>query len=258
MIYLPLFEPNHYQLVTNIKRRNMRRLLLILILGQSIHLLGADFKVDTVKLYSSILSENRSVLVFTPKEFKSTDSASIMYMPDGEYAKSRFEHVANKQNQQIIGIGIINTDRRRELLPVHQADDFNEFIVKELCKVIEANYSVREKILYGHSFGGAFTIYSMLNSPAHFDKYIASSPTPIMNLIDDDLYRELNDNLQTEIKFYISYGSRDIRQVKKWASRLIENLSNIKCDKLRWKCEIFEGENHNTSDGFSIVSGMAF
>ena len=235
----------------------MKYLFIVLSLVLPIKLFGADLKIDTITIKSSVLSETRSILVFTPKGFKSTDSVSIIYIPDGEFAKSRFEHIANRQNKQIIGIGI-ETDRREDLLPIHQADKFNEFIVNELFKIVEVNYKIKERVLYGHSFGGAFTIYSMINSPSQFNRYIASSPTPIMNMINGDLYRQLNDNLQTETKFYISYGSKDMHQVKKWASRLIDNLSNLKLDKLQWTSEIFEGQNHNTSDQFSIVNGMLF
>jgi uncharacterized protein len=235
----------------------MRYLFITLSIVLPIKLFGADLKIDTIIMKSSILSGDRTILVYTPEGFKSTDSVSIVYMPDGEYAKNRFEHIAHQQNRQIIGIGII-TDRRVDLLPNNRADKFNEFVVNELFNKIEADYKIKERILYGHSFGGAFTIYSMINSPSQFNKYIASSPTPIMNMIDGDLYRQLNDNLQTETKFYISFGSKDMRQVKKWASRLIDNLSNSKLDKLHWTSEVFKGENHNTSDKFSIVNGILF
>lgn len=236
----------------------MRYLLFFSILLISLNSKGTNFDIDTLIINSKILSENRTILIFTPHRLTNTDTVSIIYMVDGEFSKYRFEQIDNKNNNKIVGIGIINTDRRKDLIPVNQADKFSDFIDKELFEKIERNFKIKERILYGHSFGGAYTIYSMINKPSQFDKYIASSPTPIMDLIDLELYEQLNDKLTTDIKFYISYGSRDMRQVKKWALRLIDNLINLETDKFHWTSDIFEGENHNTADKISIVKGSKY
>ena len=221
-------------------------------------MIGADFKIDTLTIDSKILSESRMILIFTPTGFKNTDSVSILYMLDGEFSKYRFEKIVDNNIIQIIGIGIINTNRRKDLLQVNQANNFNTFIENELIPVIESKYLIHERVLFGHSFGGAFTIYSMINKPALFNKYIASSPTPIMNLIDKEIYQKLDELLLTNIKFYLSYGSEDMQQVKKWASRLIKNLQSLKTNRFNWTSQVFEGENHNTSDIISLIKGLRF
>ena len=236
----------------------MKNKILILSLLISLKVTGEDFKTDTLKIYSEILSENRTLFLFTPNNLKKSDTVSIIYMLDGEFSHNRFKQIDLISNKKIIGVGIINTDRRRDLLPVKQADIFSDFIEKELFKTIEKNLNVKERILYGHSFAGAYTIYSMINRPAQFNKYLASSPTPIMNLINPELYKQLDNKLPNDIKLYISYGSNDMQQVKKWGARLIDNLTNIKTDKIHWTSEIFEGQNHNTSAGVSIVNGLKF
>lgn len=156
--------------VNSHKNKRMRHILTILIFITCTKLFGADFKTDTLTLDSKILTENRSILILilTTAEFISTDSVTIIYMLDGEFSKSRFEKIANKENKQVIGIGIKNTDRNRDLLPVKHADRFLDFIEKELIPLIENNYLVQKRILYGHSFGGAFTIYSMITKPGLF------------------------------------------------------------------------------------------
>ncbi len=236
----------------------MRQFITILILLASINLIGAGFNIDTITINSTILSESRTILLLTPCGLKNTDTVSVIYMLDGEFSKYRFEQIVKGDNNKIIGIGIINTDKRRDLLPVYQADKFNNFIENELFSKVETRYAIKERILYGHSFGGAYTIYSMINKPSQFDKYIASSPTPIMNLIDTDLYQQLDSKLHTDIKFYLSYGSKDMRQVKKWASRLIDNLLGLKTDKFHWTSEVYDGENHHTSDKVSIIKGLEY
>jgi len=224
----------------------------------STRLTGADFVIDTLTIDSKILSESRTILIFKPTGLINTDSIPIIYMLDGEFSRYRFEKIANGYSNQIIGVGIINTDRRRDLLPINQADKFNSFIETELIPFVDSKYVSHKRVLFGHSFGGAFTIYSMINKPGLFEKYIASSPTPIMNLIDTEIYRQLNNKLTTDIKFYLSYGSKDMGQVKKWATRLIENLRSIEINRINWTSDIFEGGNHNTSDMISIMNGLKF
>ena len=236
----------------------MKNNIFIFILLISVNLTGAEFKTDTISIYSEILSENRTILLFTPQDIKKSDSVSIIYLTDGEFSRYRFKQIDTISTKKIVGVGIINTDRRRDLLPVNQANKFCDFIEKELYLTIEKKFIVKERILFGHSFAGAFTIYSMINRPAQFNKYIASSPTPIMNLIDPEFYKQLNDKLPYEIKLYVSYGSNDMKQVIKWGAKLIDNLTNIRIDKIQWTSEVFEGQNHNTSARFSIVNGLNF
>ena len=122
---------------------------------------------------------------------------------------------------------------------------------------MEADFLISQRILFGHSFAGGFTVYALINHPGLFDKYIASSPTPIMEMIDPEIYNQLDAKLGKPIKFYISYGSKDMNQVKKWSGKLTENLQLLKLTNINWKAEIFEGENHNTSDLHSL-NGLKF
>ena len=91
----------------------------------------------------------------------------------------------------LIAVGIINTDRKRDLLYVKSADKFLDFIISELIPLTEKDYKVNTRILYGHSFGGGFTVYAMINKPNYFNYFIASSPTPIMDLVKKENYQKL-------------------------------------------------------------------
>jgi predicted alpha/beta superfamily hydrolase len=152
----------------------------------------------------------------------------------------------------------MNPNRNRDMLPVNQADVFLEFIEKELMPVVEKSYQINNRILYGHSFAGCFTIFAMLNRPELFGKYIASSPTPIMNMVETSHYNQLDDGLNNEVQFYFSFGSKDMRQVRKWCNVLIENLKYSDFEFLKVKHNIFPGENHNSSDIISLNNGLKF
>jgi hypothetical protein len=144
------------------------------------------------------------------------------------------------------------------MLPVNQPDKFLDFIDKELIPTIENDYKVKKRILFGHSFAGGFVINSMIQSPGLFDQYIASSPSPIMDFIDPNIYEQLDKKLSTDIDFYFSYGSKDMKQVRKWAFRLNENLTNIKLHRIDWKNEIYDGKNHNNCDLISLINGLKY
>ena len=237
----------------------MRQLITILILFCPLKIFGLDYQVDTIDFHSSILNENRRIYFYNSVDLNQTDSVIFVYLLDGEYSDFRYKKIQNDfPDKQIIGIGIVNTSRNRDMLPVNQPDKFLDFIDKELIPTIENDYKVKKRILFGHSFAGGFVINSMIQSPGLFDKYIASSPTPIMDYIDPNIYEQLDKKISTDIDFYFSYGSKDMKQVRKWAFRLNENLTDIKLHRIYWKNEIYDGKNHNNCDLISLINGLKY
>lgn len=217
-----------------------------------------DFTIDTLILESDILNETRHILMYLPADFDSREPASIVYLLDGEFSKYRYEKIADDQfSEPLIGIAIMNTKRNRDLLPVREAENYLQFI-EELIPVAEADILVDNRILFGHSFGGCFTIYTMINRPQLFEKYIASSPTPIMDMVDASIYQSVDSQLKKDLKFYFSHGSKDMKQVRKWCAVINDNLKNINTNHIQWKFEIYEGENHNTCDVISLLKGLKY
>jgi predicted alpha/beta superfamily hydrolase len=220
---------------------------------------AGDFTVDTVKIHSNVLNEDRLIIIYTPVNLNTADSVIIIYLLDGEFSSHRYDMISKeKLNKPVVGIGIVNTNRNRDLLPAKQPEQFLKFIKDELMAKIETDFRINQRILFGHSFAGGFTVYAMINNPGLFDKYIASSPTPIMDMIEPEIYNQLDAKLGKQVKFYIGYGSKDMGQVKKWSGKLIDNLQLLKLTNIQWKSEIFEGENHNTSDLNSLKNGLKF
>jgi enterochelin esterase-like enzyme len=237
----------------------MQRLIYTLAIINSIALSAADYKTDTIVIPSLILNEPRDILIYEPPGLHRSDSVCIFYLLDGEYSKYRYDKIANEHfSKPVIGIGIINTNRNRDMLPVKQPDKFLDFIDKELIPAIEKNYTVAERILFGHSFAGGFAIYAMIHKPGLFDKYIASSPTPIMKMVDTGTYLQLNNQLKKPIEFYFSCGSKDMKQVKKWSATLRDNLTKINLNRIAWKHETYEGGTHNSTDVISLIKGFNY
>jgi predicted alpha/beta superfamily hydrolase len=185
---------------------------------------------------------------------------------DGEYGESRvqqmMDHFGDSLSNWIV-VGIVNlstgqagTNRRRDLLYANGAAQFLDFITDELIPVVEKDYQIKKRILYGHSFGGSFAVFAMLRKPGYFDGYIASSPTPIMDLIQKESYLQMDSTSKNNISFYFSNGSRDMKQVRKWTQKLSDNLTGISFSKLDWQYRIFEGKDHYNSDVISLINGM--
>ncbi|MEX2506745.1 MAG: alpha/beta hydrolase-fold protein [Pseudohongiellaceae bacterium] len=64
-------------------------------------------------------------------------------------------------------------------LPPHSgAPLFLQFIEQELKPFIADHYSVNsdDETLIGHSMGGLFVLWTLMNSPQSFDRYVAASP----------------------------------------------------------------------------------
>jgi enterochelin esterase-like enzyme len=183
----------------------------------------------------------------------------FIYCADRE-SIDRFRQLNERFNdsiQNLVVVGILHTDRRRDLLYVKGADKFLDFITTELIPAVEKDCKTKNRFLYGHSFGGAFTVYSMIQKPSYFNSYIASSPTPIMGLIEKENYLQIDSSSKDRTLFYFSYGSKDMKQVRKWSNRLKDNLTGLEFNNFEWRFEIHEGKNHNNSDICAMINGLS-
>jgi enterochelin esterase-like enzyme len=238
----------------------MRQFALLFCLLTSISIFSQDihYVIDTIQVKSEILNETRSIIVYKPLNIK-TDSVKFIYLLDGEYSNYRFQSIKERFNDSIsnlIAVGIINTDRKRDLLYVKGADKFLDFITSELIPKAEKDYKISTRVLYGHSFGGGFTIYTLLNKPGFFNYYIASSPKPIMDLVKNENYLQIDSMCKHKILFYFSFGSKDMGPVIKWSNILKDNLAGQRFKTLDWRFKIFEGKDHNNSDIPALLNGL--
>lgn len=89
------------------------------------------------------------------------------------------------------------------------AEKFYNFLEKQLKPIIEKEYSVnkQKQTLFGHSYGGLFTLYTFLNHSEDFQNFIAASPSIWWN--NFNILNELR-NKKVEIKnpkkLYLSVG----------------------------------------------------
>jgi predicted alpha/beta superfamily hydrolase len=150
-------------------------------------------------LYSEILRENRSIWINYPKYYnqESDKDYPVVYILDGETQLRALDAVCNYYEghflPDMIMVGISNADSRmRDLTtsemrmrygwPINEetggAENFTNFLEFELIPYIDSILpSTSYRTLIGHSFGGLFTINTLLNHSHLFSNYIAIDPS---------------------------------------------------------------------------------
>jgi len=176
--------------------------LVLFLLSLSATAFGQDGQgIKRLSLKSAVLGEERIVLVRTPNDYeRSGQKYPVLYLTDGDrqmnHTISTIEFLArNGRIPELIVVGIINTDRTRDLTPTNGtlknpggqpqrfptaggADKFLKFIETELIPSIEVDYRTQPyRVFAGHSFGGLFALHTLMTRPEVFNAYIAVSPT---------------------------------------------------------------------------------
>jgi predicted alpha/beta superfamily hydrolase len=214
-----------------------------------------------LKINSTILKEERNVLVRLPAEYERLpkEKFPVIYMLDGENRNPQMmatvaDHLtANFQMPPVILVSIPNTDRTRDLTPTAVADfptsgggnKFLDFLDREVFPEIEENYRTQPyRIFAGHSFGGLTVIYTLLTRPEMFNAYLAASPA----LFWDEQYvtRRLPALAakQTKRKRIIFVGLGDEPELIKEYTSFKNKILLAGPKNLDYEFKLFPGENH--------------
>jgi len=260
------------------KLQNKAFLLLLCITLMSTSVLFAQKKpvitpATEISIKSKFLNEERIVSVYLPVNYKTTSQKyPVVYLLDG---RAHFEHVTSAVNflslrgiiPQMIVVAIHNVNRNRDFSPVQDkrmqtsggAEKFSNYVSGELMKKINKNYRTSSfNILIGHSFGGTYATYSLLEKPEVFDGYIAISP--YLHFVDNHLVKEAKKLLKPKYKnhkyFYMTVGNEPL-----YFSALEEfsTLIKEKSDKvIDFKYVKMPAENHGSIPYLSAFNGLRF
>jgi predicted alpha/beta superfamily hydrolase len=142
-----------------------------------------------------------------------------------------------------------------------RAEAFKNFVTGEALPLIDKTYrTTKEKTLIGHSFGGIFANFLMLNYPSFFQNYLIISP--ILNFEDGIVFNEMNNlSKTTPIKAYLAAGSLEsgystnekfLADLKKFHEKInaSPNVNSI--------IEIFTDEYHASVVPMALSKGLRF
>jgi predicted alpha/beta superfamily hydrolase len=187
----------------------MQRLLLSVVLSVFVSWVeaqpGNSVAIDKIDTFDSKkLNEKRTIWIHVPESAKKDPKKKypVVYLLDAEWnfasVASTFSFLSSVNGNnfwpEAIIVGIVNTNRKRDLTPTHVVDGlwidsamasvsgggetFMAFIEKELIPHIDSVYPTTQyRILVGHSLGGLMVINALLHHQNLFKGYIAIDPS---------------------------------------------------------------------------------
>ena len=260
--------------------RSVCCLAVLLLISSAALAQPASGTVTRLVLKSDVLGEERTVLIRTPVGYETSKvSYPVLYMTDGD---GHMVHTAatidfltrNGRISDLIVVGVINTDRTRDLTPVKStdktpggelrfptaggADNFLKFFETELIPQIEREYRVQPyRIFAGHSFGGLFAIHSMISKPGLFNAYVAVSPS-LQWENGEALKRAatfLKQQKEMKVTLFVSIGNEPGAIGESFDS--FKNLlSKTKIKGFEWQAERMADEDHGSVVLRSHYSGL--
>jgi predicted alpha/beta superfamily hydrolase len=217
---------------------------------------------------STVLSEQRDVTVTLPESYQ-RDAARrypVLYVLDGS---SQSPHTAESARllarigvmPEIIVVGVPSSgeNRARDYTPPYmradpgngQAKTFLRFLETELIPHIEQAYrTTSTRMLAGHSRGGLFVIYSLLEKPDLFSARLAFSPALWRD--DDRIIAELVKARMVKPAFlYLSLGDGENPKMTRAFRKAVNVMRTSAPPPLRWRADITGGANHDDNAVFS-------
>ncbi|WP_249934150.1 alpha/beta hydrolase-fold protein [Campylobacter sp. RM16190] len=225
-----------------------------------------DIEISNLKANNG---ENYRIFQAIPKGKKSYKN--VIYMLD---ANAQFPMILNlyrptKEPPLIIAIGYdtnLAYDRKRrtrdytpktlgdEFVKGGGADLFYKFIKEILMPFVEFKFDTKEsqKTLYGHSFGGLFTLFAMLKNEELFDDFFIASPSLWWG--DSLILKEavLNGKFRDKIKakfVNLSIGELEKRAGKTDKEGLLKasNLAEIlRNSNISYRFKIYKNQTHGS------------
>lgn len=150
-------------------------------------------------LYSNALHQRRAIDVYLPEESAKDPAAryETLYVLDGDWNAKLVVDVVDFMRQvgyvpPLIVVSVPNhfdadgtNSRDHDLTPTVSADqarsggaaEFLAFLKTELIPYVDAHYpSNGVRSIHGHSYGGLFLFYALMNDPSLFSGYIVLDP----------------------------------------------------------------------------------
>jgi predicted alpha/beta superfamily hydrolase len=275
MVNLSIIKQIHKAIIMNIKNHLILPLTAIVFCCSSLVSAAQDLPGKKDSIQSTILNEKRFIQVVLPRKYKadSKDKYDVLYVLDGDWNTKTATDVQHFIEDEAympptIIVGVLNVDRDRDLTPTHVtdnktsggADKFLGFLKNELIPYIDKTYpSNGDNAIFGHSFGGLFVTYAMLNDPQVFKSYIAADPSfwwdkDYMNKVATDKLPGLANLNKT---LYIS--GREGEAYKGMGIASMDSIFKIKAPAgFIWKDQAYPDETHGSVRLKSLYDGLKF
>ena len=247
-------------------------LILILFIGIGSHseitAQEMDYQEEVITLRSAVLKEERKVTLFYPTD--TTKETVALYVLDGNWnhdlVKGTVAHwVRWGLSSNIVVVSIDNMgSRTRDLTPSPDeerypgsgyAEPFLNFVAKELKAEVEGRFpNIASDILFGHSFGGLFTLYTLKEMPQLFDGYMAVSPSVWWK--NKYMYGSYNFEKTKEKPFVYSTAGTNDRANTAANQEYVDWLNKNHGAQIELYSTTFEDEDHFSNVPISLHHGL--
>lgn len=203
-------------------------------------------------IYSNKLKESRKIYVQFPESYNPSDNQRypVVYVLDGEVLLPTVSNVSNFYSggflPEMILIGISNSNNRVRDLTTSKVSEINgmtfnqenggasnfiNFIENELIPFVENKYPVTNfRTLIGHSYGGLFTIYTLLNHSHLFSNYVAIDPSldwDNQKLVKEAQQKLLKNNYSGKSLFMSLAGQLHMQNPNITIENIMQDKSNF-------------------------------
>lgn len=226
------------------------------IYAQTVNTLGVNYTV-----HSKSLNEDRQIQVFVPESYKTSNKKyPVLYMLDGQrlfpYGVSLLKSYTQfRQTPEFIIVGITNKypDRFGHFIDIEKR--FLKFIEEDVISFIDNSFRTTDKrILFGWEYGGSFVIQTMMDKPHLFDAFLAASPFPLNNKIEElDNFLSNNPRINNMLFFSVSPNEDQVNI----GTKKLDSLLKLKAPKtLNWNYKELENEEHRSTPYSTIYFGI--
>ncbi len=260
---------------------------------------GKVEKQNTFRLYSKNVLDSFSIFVNLPNDYNAQQKEKypVVYLLDANLYFDILATTINKYSEVglapsviLVGIGYkdfptMDSLRNRDdtyptAIPEYEmtvsggADKFLSFINNELIPQIDKEYKTdtSKRVLMGHSLGGYFTVYTilqdLLGKSNSFNSYIAASPSIHYNkyyILSQLKEITTQKNRHKKINTYITFGGQEDAESKTDSSIMklndltnqLSNLFSVKqSDYVIYKSDIFSNLDHMDTQIPTLIKGL--
>lgn len=236
-------------------------------------------------LKSTILNEERPIVISLPNGYKnSSTNYPVLYVLDG---LQNIKHTVGTVElltesgliPPLIVVGIESLDRTKDLTPskagqnVHGgsgnagipqsggAPMFLKFLSEELIPFVELNFRTHPyRILEGHSLGGLFSVYTLVEKPDLFDAFIVEAPALWWN--NEEMTEKatafFKSNQELNKTVYFGIGGGDGWGMRQELIRYVDVVKKNTPKNFKWLHEEVGDEGHMASRLLLNYNGLKF
>lgn len=228
-------------------------------------------------LSSKILKQDRDIIIALPKDYDKTKANyPVLVMTDG---LQNIWHTVGSVGMlarsgdipPVIIVGIPSINRSLDFTPTKSITNpksesgrgkkFIQFIEKEVLPFVETNYRTHPyRVLAGHSLGGLFAGYTLMNHPGLFDAHIIMSPAFWWNkeevIEQAKTFFKKNATLNKTVFFGI--GTEDGYGMRQELKRFVEAIKANTPKGFRFQHREMKNEGHMSAPLLVTYHGLRF